>query len=64
MSLITRARCNPLPLGLANRADYRFGREPMTDRIAAGTPFAFLSHGTGAFASIAPVGIDLPERSH
>jgi hypothetical protein len=36
----------------------------MTDGIAAGALFAFVRHGAGAFAGIASVGIDLPERSH
>jgi hypothetical protein len=40
------------------------GGEPMANRIAAGTLFAFLSNGTGALASIVPVGFQLPERSH
>jgi hypothetical protein len=44
--------------------DYRLGGQPMTDGVAAGALFAFFRNRTGAFARVAPVGVDLPERSH
>jgi hypothetical protein len=36
----------------------------MTDGIAARALFAFFRIRTSTLASIAPVGLDLPERSH
>jgi hypothetical protein len=56
------------PSRLANRntssRSHRLGRESMTDGVTAGTLFTFFGAGTGAFARIAPVGFDLPERRH
>jgi hypothetical protein len=50
--------------GLRSGPDHRLGREPMTEGVVTGTLFAFWHIRTGAFASIAPVGLGLPERSH
>ena len=36
----------------------------MADRVAAGALLAFFGNWTSAFASIAAVGLDLPEGSH
>jgi len=55
---------NPVVFSVLQRTDHRLSRESMANGVAMGTLFAFLSNGTGALASIAPVGLDLPERSH
>jgi hypothetical protein len=49
---------------ILQRTDYRLGCEAVANGIAAGTLLAFLGNWTSAFARIAPVGLDLPERSH
>ena len=49
---------------ILQRADHCLRRETMTDGVAARAPFAFFCTRTGAFASIATVGINLSEGSH
>jgi hypothetical protein len=54
----------PRIFGVLQRTDRRLSGEAMLNGVAAGTPFASFGNRTSAFASIAPVGFDLPERRH
>src|SRR2546430_1914094 len=50
--------------GILQRTDHCFGRKAMAYGIAPGSLFTCCGGGTGAFARVASVGLDLPERSH
>jgi hypothetical protein len=50
--------------GILQCADHRFGSETVANGIAAGLLFALFRGRVGAFASIIPVGLPLPEGSH
>ena len=48
---------------ILKRTDHRLGGQAVADRIAAGTPLAFFSNWTGAFARVATVGLEAPRLS-
>ena len=51
-------------VGILQRDNDGLGGQSMPDRILRGALFAFIRLGAGASERIAPVGLDLPERSH
>ena len=51
-------------LRILKRTDHRLCGQAVADRIAAGALLAFFGNWTGAFARVAPVGLDLATRSH